>query len=78
MNEHQQETIAAPMAKIITAWAAVGITSWADAASAAALFYTMLLISEWFWKKFWRPLLVRRGFLAPLKPKHAGDDDAAE
>lgn len=62
MNEHTQ-TIAAPVAKVATAWAAVGITSWAEAASFLAFCYSAILIGEWAWKRFVRPLLVSRGWL---------------
>jgi hypothetical protein len=50
MNDSQ--TIASPGMKLMTAWALVGITSWADAAAAAlAALYSLLLILEWCWKK---------------------------
>jgi hypothetical protein len=49
-------TVSAPVAKVISAWitvwTATGITSWAQAASAVATIYTLILIGEWFWKKF--------------------------
>lgn len=66
MNDTDQ-TVAQPAIKIVTAWAAVGITSWADAASMLAAIYTGLLIFEWWWKKFWRPLFEARGWLKPKK-----------
>jgi hypothetical protein len=52
----QDSTVAAPIAKVVSAWALFGITSWSDAAAAAALVYTLLLIGEWCWKKItaWR------------------------
>lgn len=43
-----------------TAWAAVGISSWTDLAAALAATYSMLLIAEWFWKRFVRAWAVRR------------------
>lgn len=55
----QNDHIAAPLAKIATAWAAVGITSWAEAASFAAFLYSMLLIGEWLWKRLFRPMFVK-------------------
>lgn len=56
--------------KIGTAWAAVGITSWADAASALAFCYTLLLLLEWVWKRLARPFAERRGWLhRPLRRK---------
>lgn len=60
MND--DSSVSLPMAKLLTVWAAVGITSWADAAAAAAFFYSLLLITEWFWKKFWRDIFIRHGW----------------
>lgn len=60
-------------AKLGTAWAAVGITSWADAASALAFLYTLILISEWLWKKVIRPFSEQRGW---VKRKSRRKDDA--
>jgi hypothetical protein len=55
MNDNQ---IGAPVAKLLTVWAAIGITSWADAASFLAFCYSLLLIGEWFWKRLIKPSLV--------------------
>jgi hypothetical protein len=49
------EPVAAPVLKAATAWAAVGITSWADAASFLAAIYTAVLLAEWLWKRLIRP-----------------------
>lgn len=39
---------------------------WAAAiASTAAAFYTLHLLGEWWWKKFWRGFFERRGWIAP-------------
>lgn len=57
------EQVAAPVAKVATAWAAVGITSWAEAASFLAFCYSAILIGEWAWKRFIRQFLVNRGWL---------------
>lgn len=59
----QQDTVAAPAVKIVTAWAAVGITSWAEAASALAALYTVLLIAEWLWKRLVRPFCESKGWV---------------
>lgn len=51
MND-DHTTVAMPVFKIITAWAAAwGLQSWGDVASFLAALYTMLLITEWLWKK---------------------------
>lgn len=60
-------TVSAPAVKIVSAWALVGITSWADAAAALAAVYTSILILEWIWKKFTRPFLERKGFVKRSK-----------
>lgn len=61
--QQSHDTVAAPAIKIVTAWAAVGITSWAEAASALAALYTLLLIIEWLWKRLARPFCERRGWV---------------
>lgn len=71
---NQDQTVAAPVAKTVSAWIAVGISSWQDVASILAAFYTFLLVFEWFWSKFWRPLLERNGYLQPRKRKRKDDD----
>ena len=53
----------APVLKIVTVWAAVGITSWSEAAAFFATIYTSLLISEWLWKKIVKTMLIRFGWL---------------
>lgn len=55
--------IAAPAAKIVSAWAAVCLTSWADIASFLAAIYSALLISEWSWKRVLRPFATRKGWI---------------
>jgi len=51
---HDNNSIGEPVLKLVSVWAAVGITSWADAASALAAIYTCLLIGEWVYKKFYK------------------------
>lgn len=48
-------------------WQTVNAIPWGTIASLVAALYTMLLISEWFWKKLWRPLLERRGWIKAKK-----------
>ena len=70
MTENDQATVAAPVIKIITAWtAAIGLKTWGDVASMLAAAYTALLILEWFWKKFWRPIFVARGWVRESKKR---------
>ena len=47
-----ETTVGEPVLKLISVWAAVGITSWADFASFLAALYSLLLIGEWMYKKF--------------------------
>lgn len=66
MND-TQVSVAQGGLKIASAWTIVGITSWADVASALAALYTVILISEWVWKKWIRPGLEARGYVKRLK-----------
>ncbi len=79
MAASTEPTIASPVAKGITAVVTGGaaavadaasgfsISSWGEAAAFAAFCYSILLIAEWWWKKFWRPFAERRGWIKPKK-----------
>ena len=69
----QTDSVSQPALKVVTAWAAVGITSWAEFAAALAAAYTLLLISEWLWKKAGRPFCENRGWL-DRKAHRKGDE----
>ena len=64
MNPEQKEGAIAAM-KLGSVWAAVGITSWADAAALLAAIYSALLIAEFLWKKLFRPMAEARGWMRP-------------
>ena len=64
MNTTEQSTsVASPALKVVTAWGAIGITSWSDAAAALAFIYTLCLLCEWFWKKCGRPFAEKHGWV---------------
>lgn len=67
MNEPAQSTVAMPIAKVVSLWAAVGLTTWADWAAAAAFLYSILLIADFFWRKWGRPFCEDRGWIKRLK-----------
>lgn len=58
----EKQDISMPVAKATSAFAAAGLT-WSEWAAILAAFYTLLLITEWWWKKLWRPLLERKGWI---------------
>lgn len=74
----ERSNISIPVAKLISVWVAFGITSWEKAAAAAAFFYSALLIGEWFWKKVWRPLLKRMGWLKRPASRAGSSNEAGE
>lgn len=53
-------------AKIVSAWALIGITSWADFAAFLGAIYTAVLLGEWAFKKVVRPICIRRGWMKPI------------
>lgn len=74
MSNNSNVSVDAPVMKVATAWmAAIGIASWSDFAAMLAAFYSLLLIFEWFWKKFWRPFLEDRGYIKRIK-RRSGDE----
>jgi hypothetical protein len=62
------------VAKVASAWAAVGVTSWSELASFLAAIYTAILMAEWFWKRFWRPVFERRGWVKPKRGRRHDDE----
>ena len=50
-------------------WMWVNSIPWGDVAQFVAAIYTSLLILEWFWKKFWRPILESKGWIKPRRPR---------
>lgn len=58
MDSEQATSVAAPGVKIMTAWGGVALASAIDymqlIASTLAALYTLILIGEWCYKKFWR------------------------
>lgn len=70
--EGHAESVAASMLPYapeatVQIWTAVQIVPWATVASLLAATYSLVLLSEWFWKRLWRPLLERWGVITPLK-----------
>jgi len=63
MNNEEEVGFAA--IKLGSVWAAVGITSWSDAASAIAVLYTACLLVKLAWDTFIRACFVRRGWVKP-------------
>jgi hypothetical protein len=53
------ESVAYAPVKLASVWAAVGITSWSEAASAAAFVYTICLICHLAWKTL-KPWAAKR------------------
>lgn len=60
----QDSTISHPVAKGLSVWALVGVSSWTEAAGFLACIWTSLLICEWFWKKVFRSYARRRGWIS--------------
>lgn len=72
MNDNAE--IHSPLLKVASAWALIGVTSWADAAAFLGAVYSALLILEWLWKKIFRPLAVDAGWIKTTPA--AADADA--
>lgn len=51
-----------------SAFADLLVLTWPNLAAFAAFLYTLSLLIEFCWKKFWRPFLERWGFVKP-KPR---------
>jgi hypothetical protein len=77
MNEEQ--TIAAPIAKVTSAWGVVGIAAWVDVAqlvaTTLAALYTLALLCEWLWKKVIRPVCELQGWIKRKRRRHDDNKD---
>lgn len=62
MTPEQKEGMVSAI-KISSVWGAVGISSWAELASALAALYTVVLLCEWAWKRIGRPFAESRGWI---------------
>lgn len=52
----------------VQAWlSAIGITSWETFGAFAAALLTCCFLAEWWWKRFWKPLLRRLGWMKPAR-----------
>lgn len=60
----QDSTISHPVAKAVSLWTVVGISSWTDAAAFVGFLYSLLLIGEWLWKKWLRGVARRKGWIS--------------
>lgn len=68
-----QTQVGNPILKVVSAWALIGVTSWAEAASFFAAMYTLILILEWAYKKAFRPLLIYFGVVSPKVSSDAAE-----
>ena len=78
MNDNT-DPINSPALKVTSAWIAagfaqIGIASWGDFAAFAASIYTLCLLFEWLWKKVFKPIALRHGWIAYKSPYVGGDD----
>ena len=48
-------------------WIAINSIPWGTIAAIAAGFYSFLLITEWWWKKLWRPFFESRKWIKPKR-----------
>lgn len=55
----QTTEVSWPLAKVLSVWAAFGITTWQEAAAFAAFIYSLCLIVEWVYKRVWLNVFKR-------------------
>jgi len=75
MSSSNSSEVAVPVIKVVTAWAAVGITSWADIAAVLAAIYTALLLCEFLWKRVGRQIAVCYGWISPKRRRGDSEDE---
>ena len=76
--EQLSSQVTAPVAKAVTVLT-LGVTSWtlqdisylmSGLAGGAGFFYSLHLLTEWWWKKVWRPLFTKRGWIKTTPRRH--------
>lgn len=65
----------ADAARLGSAWAAVGVSNWSDAASMVAFLFTVCLLIDWLWKRLARPILEQRGLLKRKRRRRSDTED---
>ena len=68
----ENNDIQMPVTKVVSLWALIGVTTWTEAAAFAGFVYSLILIGEWLWKKAFRRLAERKGW---IQKRRAGDTD---
>lgn len=58
-NMDQTTEVSWPLAKVLSVWAAFGVTTWQEAAAFAAFIYSLCLIVEWIYKRVWLNVFKR-------------------
>lgn len=69
---------AAVAAKIVSVWAAIGITSWTEAAAFLGFIYTACMLVHWWWKTFWRDFFRMRGWFLPHRRRRPARREGPE
>lgn len=63
--------------RIISVLAAMGVSSWSDAAAFFGTAYTLVLLTHYLWKHFVRPFCERRGWIERRTNRRASDREAS-
>jgi hypothetical protein len=50
------------------------VLNWANIASALAALYVLSQLCEWWWRKFWRPIFERKGWVKPRPRRYRYED----
>jgi hypothetical protein len=65
-------------AKATSIFADLFVLTWPNLAAAAAALYSLALLAEFCWKKFWRPALERLGWIKPKKRRELTPSEWAD
>ena len=52
MDDRDNNAVQFVVAKILSMWTLIGVSTWGEAASVIAFVYTLCLLSEWLFKKY--------------------------
>ena len=52
MDDRDNNAVQFVVAKILSMWTLIGVSTWGEAASVIAFVYTLCLLSKWLFKKY--------------------------
>lgn len=73
MNDDKGTTLIAKLAGVL---ALFGISTWSEAAAAVSTLLGASILTRFYWRNVWRPLLERRGLIGRRRRRSTDKDES--